>query len=106
MRARLMTQFGVRATLVPRNDVSTNRGQFDLQTALRYVSEANGGYHWDALNGTNLDAGIFMSYIGLFSYDNFENWMYLPSFTSDTPWFFNGLRLQVFTSDKLRSSRG
>ena len=32
---------------------------------------------------------------GLFSYDNFENWMYLPSFTSDnTPWFFNGMRLQ------------
>ena len=29
--------------------------------------------------------------------------MYLPSFTSDnTPWFFNGIRLQVFTSDKLK----
>jgi hypothetical protein len=102
-RARLMTQFGVRSTLVPRNDISTNRGQFDLQTALRYVSEANGGYHWDVLNGINLDAGIFMSYVGLFSYDNFENWMYLPSFTSDnTPWFFNGLRLQIFPSDKLK----
>jgi hypothetical protein len=82
---------------------STNRGQFDLQTALRYVSEAYGGYHWDALHGINLDAGIFMSYVGLFSYDNFENWMYLPSFTSDnTPWFFNGMRLQIFTSDKLK----
>jgi hypothetical protein len=102
-RGRLMTQFGVRSTLVPRNDGSTYRGQFDLQTALRYLSEAYGGYHWDALNGINLDAGIFMSYIGLFSYDNFENWMYLPSFTSDnTPWFFNGLRLQVFTSDKFK----
>jgi hypothetical protein len=102
-RGRLMTQFGVRSTLVPRNDGSTYRGQFDLQTALRYLSEAYGGYHWDVLNGINLDAGIFMSYIGLFSYDNFENWMYLPSFTSDnTPWFFNGLRLQIFTSDKLK----
>ena len=102
-RGRLMTQFGVRSTLVPRNDVSTNRGQFDLQTALRYVSEAYGGYHWDVLHGINLDAGIFMSYVGLFSYDNFENWMYLPSFTSDnTPWFFNGMRLQVFPSDKLK----
>jgi hypothetical protein len=102
-RARLMTQFGVRSTLVPRNDISTNRGQFDLQTALRYISEANGGYHWDAMHGINLDAGIFMSYVGLFSYDNFENWMYLPSFTSDnTPWFFNGLRLQMFASDKLK----
>jgi hypothetical protein len=55
------------------------------------------------LHGVNLDAGIFMSYVGLFSYDNFENWMYLPSFTSDnTPWFFNGIRLQVFPSDKLK----
>jgi opacity protein-like surface antigen len=102
-RGRIMTQFGVRSTLVPRNDTSTYRGQFDLQTALRYVSEAYGGYHFNALNGINVDAGIFMSYIGLFSYDNAENWMYLPSFTSDnTPWFFNGLRVQIFTSDKLK----
>jgi hypothetical protein len=102
-RGRVMTQFGVRSTLVPRNDGSTMRGQFDLQTALRYVSEAYGGYHWDTLWGVNLDVGIFMSYVGLFSYDNFENWMYLPSFTSDnTPWFFNGIRLQVFTSDRVK----
>ncbi len=102
-RARLMTQFGVRSTLVPRNDASTNRGQFDLQTALRYVSEAYGGVHLDVLNGINIDAGIFMSYVGLFSFDNFENWMYLPSYTSDnTPWFFNGIRVQVYTSDKLK----
>jgi hypothetical protein len=102
-RGRLMTQFGVRSTLVPRNDFSTNRGQFDLQTALRYISEAYGGYHFDALHGINVDAGIFMSYVGLFSYDNFENWMYLPSFTSDnTPWFFNGIRVQLFPSDKLK----
>jgi hypothetical protein len=102
-RGRLMTQFGERSVIVPRNDGSTFRGQFDLQTALRYISEAYGGYHWDALHGINLDVGIFMSYVGLFSYDNTENWMYLPSFTSDnTPWFFNGMRLQVFTSDKLK----
>jgi hypothetical protein len=102
-RGRLMTQFGVRSTLVPRNDGSTMHGQFDLQTALRYISEAYGGYHWDVLHGINLDAGIFMSYVGLFSYDNYENWVYLPSFTSDnTPWFFNGVRLQIFPSDTLK----
>jgi opacity protein-like surface antigen len=102
-RARLMTQFGVRSTLVPRNDVSTNRGQFDLQTALRYVSEAYGGVHLNYMHGVNIDAGIFMSYVGLFSYDNAENWMYLPSFTSDnTPWFFNGIRIQMFPTDKLK----
>jgi len=102
-RGRIMTQFGVRSTLVPRNDLSTNHGQYDLQTALRYVSEAYGGVHINKMNGINIDAGIFMSYVGLFSYDNFENWMYLPSFTSDnTPWFFNGIRVQMFTSDKLK----
>jgi hypothetical protein len=102
-RARLMTQYGVRSTLVPRNDASTNRGGFDLQTALRYVSEAWGGYHFDVLHGINIDAGIFMSYVGLFSYDNFENWMYLPSFTSDnTPWFFNGIRAQIFPTETLK----
>jgi hypothetical protein len=102
-RARLMTQFGIRSELVPRNDFSAFRGQFDLADSLRYISEANGGYHWDALHGINLDVGIFMSYVGLFSYDNFENWMYLPSFTSDnTPWFFNGMRIQVFPTDKLK----
>ena len=102
-RARLMTQFGVRSELVPRNDFSTFHGQFDLQDAIRYVSEANGGYHWDVLHGINLDAGIFMSYVGLFSYDAFENWMYLPSFTSDnTPWFFNGMRMQIFPTDTLK----
>ena len=102
-RGRVLTQFGVRSTLVPRDDGSTMHGQFDLQSALRYVSEAYGGYHWDALHGINIDAGIFMSYVGLFSFDNFENWMYLPSYTSDnTPWFFNGLRLQIFPTDRFK----
>jgi hypothetical protein len=103
VRGRLMTQFGVRSTLVPRNDGSANRGQFDLETDMRYLSEAYGGYHFDVLHGINIDAGIFMSYVGLFSYDNFENWMYLASYTSDnTPWFFNGIRTQIFPSDKLK----
>ncbi|HLK39588.1 MAG TPA: outer membrane beta-barrel protein [Polyangiaceae bacterium] len=103
-RGRFMTQFGTRATQIPRNDGSINRGQFDLATALRYVSEAYGGYHWDAWHGINLDIGIFMSYVGLFSYASFENWAYQPSFTSDnTPWFFNGARLQAFPTDTFKA---
>ncbi len=102
-RGRLMTQFGMYSTLTPRNDSSPSRGQWDMTTAYRYVSEAYGGYHWDKLNGINLDAGIFMSYVGLFSYYSFDNWAYMPSYVSaNTPWFFNGLRLQIFTSDKLK----
>jgi Putative beta-barrel porin-2, OmpL-like. bbp2 len=103
IRGRIMMQFGTRSTVVPRNDGSSYKGQYDLQTIYRYISEAYAGYHWDVWHGINLDAGIFMSYIGLFSYNNFENWGYQPSYTSDnTPWFFNGLRLQTFPSDKLK----
>ena len=102
-RGRLMTQFGMYSTMTPRNDASPARGQWDLADAYRYVSEAYGGYHWDKMHGINLDAGIFMSYVGLFSYYNFDNWAYQPSYvSSNTPWFFNGIRLQFFPSDKLK----
>jgi hypothetical protein len=102
-RGRLMTQFGMYSTMTPRNDASPSRGQWNLADAYRYVSEAYGGYHWNKWNGINLDAGIFMSYVGLFGYYNFDNWAYQPSYvSSNTPWFFNGLRLQIFPSDKLK----
>jgi hypothetical protein len=103
VRGRIMLQLGTRAMGIARNDASADRGQFDLRDALRYITEAYGGYHWDVLHGINLDAGIFMSYIGLFSYDNFENWAYQPSYTSDnTPWFFHGVRLQIYPTDRLK----
>ena len=54
-------------------------------------------------HGLNVDAGIFVSYIGLFSYYNFDNWAYQPSYvSSNTPWFFNGLRIQWFPTNKLK----
>lgn len=103
VRARLMTQFGMYAATTPRNDASPALGQWDLDTAYRYVSEAYGGYHFNVLHGVNVDAGIFMSYIGLFSFYNFDNWAYQPSYvSSNTPWFFNGLRVQVYPTDKLK----
>jgi len=103
VRARLMTQFGMYAETTPRNDASPGNGQWDLDTAYRYVSEAYGGYHFDVLHGINLDAGIFMSYIGLFSYYNFDNWAYQPSYvSSNTPWFFNGVRIQIFPTAHLK----
>ncbi len=103
VRARFMTQFGLYSETTPRNDASPARGQWNLADAYRYVSEAYGGYHIDKLHGINIDAGIFMSYIGLFSYYNFDNWAYQPSYvSSNTPWFFNGMRVQVFPTDKLK----
>ena len=103
VRGRLMMQLGLYSTMTPRNDASPGRGQWQLDDAYRYLSEAYGGRHWNSLNGINLDAGIFMSYVGLFSYYNFDNWAYQPSYvSSNTPWFFNGIRLQLFTSEHLK----
>jgi hypothetical protein len=103
VRARLMTQFGMYSETTPRNDPSPAKGQWDLDTAYRYLAEAYGGYHINVLNGINIDAGIFMSYIGLFSYYNFDNWAYQPSYvSSNTPWFFNGLRVQIFPNPHLK----
>jgi len=103
VRGRLMTQFGMYSETTPRNDASPARGQWNLDSAYRYVSEAYGGYHWDKMSGINVDAGIFMSYVGLDSYYQFDNWVYQPSYvSSNTPWFFNGVRIQIFPSDKLK----
>ena len=103
VRARLMTQFGLYSETTPRNDASPARGQWNLADAYRYLSEAYGGYHFNVLHGINVDAGIFMSYIGLFSYYQFDNWAYQPSYvSSNTPWFFNGVRVQIYPTEHLK----
>jgi hypothetical protein len=100
---RLMTQFGMYSTTTPRNDASPARGQWNLADAYRYISEAYASYHLDVDKGINIQTGIFMSYIGLWSYYNFDNWTYQPSYvSSNTPWFFNGMRVQYFPSNKLK----
>ncbi len=94
---------GLWSVTTTRNDPSVVRGTWDLSGAYKYVAEGWGGYHWDVQHGLNLDAGIFVSYIGLFSYYNFDNWTYQPSFvSSNTPWFFNGARVQWFPTAKLK----
>jgi hypothetical protein len=113
VRGRILFMDGLFATTTPRNDASSATGsgngntggvgQWDLQNAYKYVSEAYGGYHFNVQHGLNVDAGIFVSYIGLFSYYNFDNWTYQPSYvSSNTPWFFNGLRIQWFPTNKLK----
>jgi Putative beta-barrel porin-2, OmpL-like. bbp2 len=103
VRARFMTQFGMYSATTPRNDPSVAHGQWDLVSAYRYLSEAYGGYHFNVLHGVNVDAGIFLSYIGLFSYYNFDNWAYQPSYvSSNTPWFFQGVRVQIFPTAHLK----
>jgi hypothetical protein len=113
VRGRILFMMGLFATTTPRNDASSPTGsypgntggvgQWDLQNAYKYVSEAYGGYHFNVNHGLNIDAGIFVSYIGLFSYYNFDNWTYQPSYvSSNTPWFFNGVRVQWFPTNKLK----
>jgi hypothetical protein len=103
VRGRVLYMDGLFATTTPRNDASAGVGQWDLRGAYKYVSEAWGGYHFNVNHGLNVDAGIFVSYIGLFSYYNFDNWTYQPSYvSSNTPWFFNGVRVQWFPTNKLK----
>lgn len=103
VRGRLITQFGMYSQMTPRNDASPSRGQWNLGQAYQYISEGYGGYHFDVLHGVNVDAGIFMSYVGLFSYYQNENWAYSPSYVSaNTPWFFNGMRIQIFPTEHLK----
>src|SRR3984957_11518197 len=103
VRARVMTQFGMYSTGTVRNDASYTKGQWQLNDAYKYLSEAYGGYHINVWDGINIDAGIFMSYIGLFSYYNYDNWAYQPSYvSSNTPWFFTGVRIQVFPNPHLK----
>jgi hypothetical protein len=103
VRGRVMTQVGMYSQTQPRNDASPARGQWGLDDAYRYLAEAYGGYHFNVNHGLNVDAGIFLSYIGLFSWYNFDNWAYQPSYvSSNTPFFFNGLRTQWFPTDKLK----
>ncbi len=103
VKARFLSMFGMFSTTTPRNDASSEVGQWDLDDAYRYFSEANAGYHFDVNHGLNVDVGVFVSYIGLFSYYNYDNWTYQPSFvSSNTPWFFNGLRVQWWPTQTLK----
>ncbi|MGD0798470.1 MAG: outer membrane beta-barrel protein [Acidobacteriaceae bacterium] len=103
VHARFMSQFGLYSVTTPRNDASVSRGGWNLDNAYRYMAEMYGGYHINKLHGWNFDAGIFMSYIGLYGYYNFDNWSYQPSFvSSNTPWFFTGLRFQFFPTPHLK----
>src|SRR4029077_12156256 len=71
LRARVLTQFGLYSQTQPRNDASPSEGQHNLDNPYPSTGEAYGGYHIDKLNGINIDGGLFLSYIGLFSFHQF-----------------------------------
>jgi hypothetical protein len=104
VNARLMTQFGLYSSATPSSDSSPSRGQWNLANAYRYFSEANAGYHFDVLYGLNIDAGLFLSHLGMNSYYNFENWVYQSSFIpGNLPWYLSGIRIQAYLTDRLKT---
>jgi hypothetical protein len=105
VRGRIMTEFGMYASQVPRDDETPARGSWNVLTGTQYLTEAYGGYHFDipGTDGLNIDMGQFPSYVGLFSFYDSENWCYQASYvSSNTPWFFTGMRVQFFPNDTLK----
>lgn len=105
VHARLMTEFGMYATEVPRDDETPARGSWNVITGTQYLTEAYGGYHFNipGTDGLNVEMGQFPSYVGLYSFYDSENWTYQASYvSSNTPWFFTGMRVQFFPNDTLK----
>ena len=102
MHARFMTQFGTYSTqrCAMTAAYAKANGILPMPTGISRKPTAD---ITSTLYGLNVDAGIFMSYIGLFSYYNFDNWAYQPSYvSSNTPWFFQGVRIQIFPTAHLK----
>lgn len=100
---RMSVQWGNMLNLVQDLDGSTARGRSLTSQNMRYIREATLGYHFDVHSGLNLEAGMFMSYIGLESYLLAENWNYTRSLICEaTPFYFQGVRAQYFPTPKIK----
>lgn len=100
---RLNLQYGAMQHIVQELDGSINRGRNTGTGNLKFIREAAAGYHFNKWHGINIEAGIFMSYIGLESYMLQDNWSYQRSMPCDfTPFYFQGARVQMFPTKKLK----
>lgn len=103
-RWRLWLQYGAMQHMVQEVDGSVFRGRNTGTGNLKFIREATAGYHFNKWYGINVEAGIFMSYIGLESYMIQENWCYQRSMACDfTPFYFQGARIQMFPSKNLKT---
>ncbi|WP_054511301.1 outer membrane beta-barrel protein [Chryseobacterium sp. ERMR1:04] len=103
MIGRLWLQFGQMGSIVQDLDGTLNHGKNTSGSNLKYIREAAAGYHFNVMHGLNVEAGIFMSYIGLESYVLGENWNYQRSLVCDfTPFYFQGARIQAYPSKKYK----
>ncbi len=100
---KITLQSGNQLAVTQDLDGTVNRGRNLSVANNKYIGEAVAGYHFDKLDGINVEAGYFYSYIGLESYLLAENWNYNRSFLSDmTPFYFSGARVQFFPTDKIK----
>jgi len=100
---RISIQAGAMQHIVQELDPSVNRGRNTGTGNLKFIREAAAGYHFNKWYGINLEAGIFMSYVGLESYLLQDNWSYQRSMVSEvTPFYFQGARLQMYPTKKLK----
>ena len=100
---RISLQYGNMLNLVQDLDGSVTRGRSLTTQNLRYIREATAGWAFDVGKGLNVEAGIFMSFIGLESYLLSENWNYQRSLVCEaTPFYFQGVRAQYFPSDRVK----
>jgi hypothetical protein len=103
MIGRVWLQTGSMLHIVQEQDVSVNKGKNTGTGNLKFIREAAAGYHFDKWHGINVEAGIFMSYIGLESYLLNENWCYQRSMACEfTPFYFQGARVQLYPSRTLK----
>ncbi|HLP13834.1 MAG TPA: outer membrane beta-barrel protein [Flavobacteriales bacterium] len=94
---RVWLQAGAMQHIIQELDGSIYRGRNSGTGNLKFIREAAAGYHFNCWNGINVEAGIFMSYIGLESYILQDNWNYQRSMPCDfTPFYFQGARIQLF----------
>jgi hypothetical protein len=90
-------QYGAITQTVGGQDPTVNRGFFLTGTALQPIRTASAGWHFHAMQGLNLEFGIFPSYVAMESYLPQENWNYSHPFVSDfTPYYFYGGRAQLY----------
>lgn len=100
---RLWLQYGQMGSIVQDLDGTIGHGRNTNINNLKYIREAAAGYHFNVAYGLNVEAGIFMSYIGLESYVLGENWNYQRSMVCDfTPFYFQGARAQFYPSKKFK----
>jgi len=100
---RLSLQWGNMVSVVQDLDGTVARGRNLGVQNLRYIREATAGYHFDVGHGLNVEGGIFMSYMGLESFLLAENWNYTRSVACEhTPFYFQGIRVQYFPTDRVK----